>query len=309
MMKKNSNLISSQQSPEYICKNENKYKESFYGRMFIEDFCQSFSISLSTINESREFYVINSKDDILLKLLNFEDNDYLKYVLDQQLQRIMLTLIYGGKAFVETVLLKDEGENLFGILFVPLAILKSRKHKKTTTFYACQSDNKKVQYEVSNNNLIVFDLTDLGFHSSYFIKLINKMKSLDIPDYSTNVLNPKFGFDINRFKQLTEFKLLKLHNRTFWDGRDYNNQYLSESYMLYRKAHYKLVRLQFLDYLLTKYNQTLRRLGENFGFSGEIVTTRKRIDYEDCLSKLTAGQLNTSQACKIIIEDSTDMLG
>jgi len=308
-MKKNSNLISSQQSPEYICKNEYKYKKSFYGQMFIEDFCQLFSISLSKINKSRDFYVINSKDDHLYKLLNIENNNFFEYVLDQQLQKIMYSLICEGKAFVETVLLKDEDGNLFGILFVPLAILKNRKHKKTTTFYARQSDNKIVQYEVSNNNLIVFDLTDLGFSSNYFIKLINKMKSLDIPNYSTIVSNPKLGFDIKKFQQLTEFKLLKLHNRTFWDGRNHNNQYLSESYMLYRIAHYKLVRLQFLDYLLTKYNQALRRLGDDFGFFGEIVTTRKRIDYEDCLSKLADGQLNTSQACKIIIEDSTDMLG
>lgn len=179
-MKNNSNLISSQQSPKCIYKNEYKFKKNFYGQMFIEDFCQLFSISFPVINRLRNFYVINSENDDLLKLLNYKCNNYLEYILDNQLQKIMLTLICEGKAFIETVLIKDEGGNLLGILFVPLAILKNRKHKKATTFYALQSDNKKVQYEVSNNNLIAFNLTDLGFSSNYFIKLIN----MSPPDYN-----------------------------------------------------------------------------------------------------------------------------
>jgi hypothetical protein len=126
------------------------------------------------------------------------------------------------------------------------------------------------------------------------------MESLDIPSYSLLENSSTNGFDINKFEQLADFKLLYLNRKTYWLGRNYKNQFMSESYLLYRIAHFKMLRLKFLDYILKQYNAALDRFKEEYIISGEIITTSTRIDYDKYLTDLKDGKLNTTQVSDVI---------
>lgn len=297
-MKTTINAESSQISPAFGCVKEYSYQKSLYASMFIDDFCSSFSCSFSGINKSREFFKIEPSNSYLEKILTNKRYSFLEYDFDQLLQQNMYSLILSGQSYVEIVLAKDENGELQEIAFEPLVIETAWRKKGTTIFRACGYDKKVVKYEIPNERLIKFSLKDLGFTPHYFIKLINRMKSLDLPNPSLVTVG-KMGFNITDFKQMSERKLLKLNDKTYWLGRNYNNEFLSECYLLFRVANYKMLRFRFLDYFLKEYNQSLKRLGDNYGFSGRIITSTK-INYNDCLEKLAKGDFNTSQASNFI---------
>lgn len=298
-MKERTKDISSQQSPKYECTCNYKLKNSLYSHMFIEDFCFSFAIQFSRLNRSDSFYDIKPQEDSLTKYLTNENFNFLQYDLDQILQQNVYSLIMSGKAYIEIVILKDQDNNLKSISFIPLKVLIAKRHSDRTEFIAQLFNGNKIKYNVEKENLIVLDLKDLGFNRKYFVKLINKMAKIDLLDYSIYSQTAK-GFDIEKFKRLSEFKLLYLNRKTYWCGRNYANQHMSESYLLYRMAHYKMLRLKFLDYILSKYNTALERFKTEYAFEGRIITTEKRIDYAKCLEDLKEGNLSTSQVSDII---------
>lgn len=62
--------------------------------MFVEDFCRSFSIKLAPIEQHDEFYDVSPADDLLKKLLTFDDYSFFRYSFDKLLDTLMYHLIF-----------------------------------------------------------------------------------------------------------------------------------------------------------------------------------------------------------------------
>lgn len=78
-------LISSQQTPRAYLHHDYKYKRGMHSHMFVEDFCRSFSIKLAPIEQHDEFYDVSPADDLLKKLLTFDDYSFFRYSFDKLL--------------------------------------------------------------------------------------------------------------------------------------------------------------------------------------------------------------------------------
>lgn len=113
------------------------------------------------------------------------------------------------------------------------------------------------------------------------------------------------GIYINNFtehqKQL-EFQFLNCTRKIFWNGRNYSNQHLSESYLLYRAAYADMLQYRFLDYMLQKLNNGFEPLRQEFGFVGRIITPLPRINYSQHLAEYHDGKINASQLGDVILK-------
>lgn len=108
--------------------------------------------------------------------------------------------------------------------------------------------------------------------------------------------------NITEHQKQLEFQFLNCTRKIFWNGRNYSNQHLSESYLLYRAAYADMLQYRFLDYMLQKLNNGFEPLRQEFGFVGRIITPLPRINYNQHLSEYHDGKINASQLGDIILK-------
>lgn len=128
-------LISSQQTPRAYLHHDYKYKRGMHSHMFVEDFCRSFSIKLAPIEQHDEFYDVSPADDLLKKLLTFDDYSFFRYSFDKLLDTLMYHLILNGTAYLEIVKWVDSKGTLQGIELVPICVSKGIKAKKSISIF------------------------------------------------------------------------------------------------------------------------------------------------------------------------------
>ena len=172
-------LISSQQTPRAYLHHDYKYKRGMHSHMFVEDFCRSFSIKLAPIEQHDEFYDVSPADDLLKKLLIFDDYSFFRYSFDKLLDTLMYHLILNGTAYLEIVKWVDSRGTLQGIELVPICVSKGIKAKKVYRFFAKTPDRQsRIMFKVNNQSVVSFYLKDLGFKKTYFRQLLNNFLDL-----------------------------------------------------------------------------------------------------------------------------------
>ena len=304
---KHEGCVSSQQSPNKYFYYERKYKKSLYSHMFLEDFSGLFSTEFTSLEMRDGFYDVTPKDDFLKKLLLFSDYRYFHYHFDRLLSDVMSSLLLNGKAYVEIVSWMDSNNVIQGINLVPVPAKYHHKSRDKILFIAQSYNNETVHFSIDQKRLVIFDLKDIGFHRNYFCKLINHLAEFDEKNTLDLIQNPNMKgiFDYTEYQKLEDYKLLKMVNPIHWLGRNYSNQHLSESYLLYRKMQYKMLRYKFLDYILHQINEGLYRFKTEWGFSGKISASISLPDYKNLFIQYNNGKINASQLCSIVIENST----
>lgn len=303
MKRRIDSCFSSQSSPEVACLQMRKSVSGAYPFMFIQDFCASFSIGLSPhpLDRDRDFYRVEPPDDSLKDFLCFEDFMFLEYNMDKLLTGAMEDLISYGKAYLEIVSWRDTEGKIKGISFAPIQPLAVLKGKDKTLFASVLYNKKLKWYCIENTNLVVLQLKDLGFSRFSLQRLLKKIKEYDLTNVSDMSLNSeKTGFDFSEYIRISEFNLLKTTKKVYWYGRKGDNQHLSESYLLYRAAKFKMLRKDFLNYMIHQINTSLHYHKVEAGFCGELVVNCEDIDYMNEFEKLWAGEINTSQLSKIV---------
>lgn len=298
MKRRIDDCISSQSSPKVACFPKGKPVSGVYPFMFIQDFCASFSIGLAShpLERDRNFYTVEPSYDSLKNLLCFEDFTFLEYNMDKLLTGAMEDLISYGKAYFEIVSWRDTEGKVKGISFAPIKPLAEFKGRDKTLFASVLYDKSLKWYCIENRNLIVLQLKDLGFSRFSLQRLLKKISKYDLTNVSDMSLNPgKTGFDFSEYIRKSEFNLLKTTKRVYWYGRNGDNQYLSESYLLYRAARFKMLRKNFLSYMIRQINTGLQYHKMEAGFCGKLVVNCEDVDYMNEFKKLWAGEINTSQ--------------
>ena len=290
------NQNSSQKSPTVLCINHRKNPSSPYQHMFLEDFCGRFSIDLAKNKDDRFFYDVLPEKSLLKKLLTSQNYDFFEYDIDKLFTHIMRTLIFGGKAFVEVVLSFDEENNITGISLVPFDSILSIPCSENTYFFALQYNKKPKFFKVCNRNIISFRLTDLGFRSYSLRRFYRKLSCFDGLSVGDMSFSPeKTGSDFSVWNDKREYSLLKISKDIGWYGRNANNPYMGDAYLLYRTIKFKSLRRSFLDYFLKQINDSVSIICKNIGIDGVIVSKRISYNYDEILKRLDSGEINYSQ--------------
>ena len=290
---------------EHILTMITKYKRGMHSHMFVEDFCRSFSIKLAPIEQHDEFYDVSPADDLLKKLLTFDDYSFFRYSFDKLLDTLMYHLILNGTAYLEIVKWVDSKGTLQGIELVPICVSKGIKAKKVYRFFAKTPDRQsRIMFKVNNQSVVSFYLKDLGFKKTYFRQLLNKFSRFDTLGTTNLALDKSLEgiYNFTEHQKQLEFQFLNCTRKIFWNGRNYSNQHLSESYLLYRAAYADMLQYRFLDYMLQKLNNGFEPLRQEFGFVGRIITPLPRINYNQHLAEYHDGRINASQLGDIILK-------
>ena len=296
----NSNLISSQKSPDVFCIPPYEIN-GMHVKMFLEDFCRDFSFDMKASDLDHDFYYVIPSEDKLNSLLKFINPYSFKRNFDKLLSRILESLILSGKSYVEIVTWENSGKEIQGISFVPLSPVKVFRVLGKSYFIVKKFDGSLSKFSIESKHLIRFSLKDIGFSTSQFKKLIKDLKTLDLIDTSGMIENcEKNGFDFNEYTQARAFKLLSTTKKVYWYGRDSSNQFFSESYLLYRNAKFKELRKNIYMSIISKINMALQPYQGCLGFSGEICVHAEWVDYEAAFEKLKRGEINTSQLSKLV---------
>ena len=228
------------------------------------------SSHLLGLRSDSNFYTIYPEDASLTKLLWFNGRFNLDYNLDTIFSQIVRQLILNGRAYLEIIFFKDFENVIKGINFVPINAKKRKNDLNHYTFQAIDWKNVQIEFSVESKYIVEFDLRDLGYGRNYFRRLLKKLANLDVTKASQLTFDSRLYVYLLEYVKITEYDLLKFTNNVHWLGRNYSNQHLSESYLLYRKIKFKILRYEFLKYILEQINCGLDRLKEEWGFTGNI---------------------------------------
>lgn len=273
--------------------------------MFIEDFTKGFSYDFTPIEKHDTFYGVSPADNTLKALLTFTNYSYFEYEFEELLSDIMYNLILNGKAYVEIVSWTDANGTVKGIEFIPVHAKFRCMRRRKVQFVAYDFNKEVVSFKIEKNRLLFFDLRDIGYKRSYFRKLIKHLCVFDATAASELVLDSNMNgiFDLTKYHEALEYKLLKQTKPVHWLGRSYSNKYLSESYLLYRTIQYKKLKYNFLEYILQQINEGLDAFKTGWDFSGKISIMSPLPDYQGEFEKYRNGEINASQLCKIVVEN------
>ena len=267
---------------------------------------------------SKELNVVTAKPEEVM-ILDYEltdnlleidfDNDYLEMgKVKELLCRSAIVLTVTQIEGVEFVMFTINGEpltnsdnNVIGLSLVPFDPILSCRCSSNMYFPSMQKDKKLRFFKIGNGDIVTLRLSDVGFWRYHFRLYYHQLLHLDMLKVSDMSLDPqKTGFDFTAWKDKREFQLLKRLRKIGWYGRNTNNQYMGEAYLLYRTIRLRSLRKKFLDYFLEQINASLTRVCSELKIEGELFAKSTSYDYDDLFQKLQLGEINYSQLGKYI---------
>ena len=279
-------------------------KENIYKHRFFEDLSSGYSFILGEPNKNRNFFTFEPISCRLSKLINGNHPYDLSYDIEQVIARVTYSLMAFGKAYVY---IKTEYTTGIDCDNIEAKVLSSieiheikgfvKKKKKTHVIFCCRGYNKATSdIEIQCNQLIVFDIKDLGYSKNYFTNIIKKLGKCDITLFSTSMItNNLDGYDFSvhsKKKKLQELRALKDIGWLF------NTDGLSDSYILYKKIQEDQLRLRFLNYILGKLNSGFENCIVDAG--GKLVAHVKEKNYNQLWKDYSDAKLTGTELTNIL---------
>lgn len=273
-----------------------KASNSLYAHMFFDDFCADYSIVLRPKLICNNFYEF---DGDYKKFQNLFGYDFLDYELDKILSNLVENLLVFGKAYIERVYWYDDEKNLKKITYQCINCRSLRMCNHNLVYKVKDEKGEVCKGKIKEKNILVFDLRELGFSKKFFIKKLKKFRKLEFPDAELS-LNKAFSLD--KYKAKTEIYLLKLMKRIYWNGRNSENQFFTEPYLVYRIMMHQKLQNDFLEYFINKINTDIRSIGKTTGFTGKIEFESITQNYDSLIGDLKTGKKNCEQVGNVIFK-------
>ena len=275
-------------------------KENIYKHRFFEDLSSGYSFILGETNKNRNFLTFEPINCNLSKLIKGKHRYDLSYDIEQLISRVTYSLMAFGKAYVyikpEYTTSINHGNNETKILSsIEIHEVKGfvKKKNKTHFIFCCRGYNRETSdIEIQREQLIVFDIKDLGYNKKYFTNILRKLGKCDITLFATSMItNNLDGYDFTVHSKKNKLRELSALKDIGWL---FNTDGLSDSYILYKKIQGDQLRLRFLNYILGKLNSGFENYIADAG--GKLVAHVKEKNYNQlwkdyCDAKLTGTEL------------------
>ena len=265
--------------------------KQLYAKIFLEDMCNSYSITLRKDFSDREFFEFKGEEVKFNQLFGY---DFLRWDIDKLLSNITENLILFGEAYVERIFWYDDDHKLIKVTYICINCKKIKKHMKCVCYKAKDSEGHIQKGKIQTKNVMSFKLSDIGFSKRFFIRKMRKMKKLELPDAKLS-LNKNFSLDAFRDKK--DLYLLKLMHDVYWSARSSDNQYVNEPYLIYRHMMFEKIQNSFLEYLVSKINNDILNI---VGINGQIVFESITQNYDALLKEFDDGTKNCQDIGNVI---------
>lgn len=279
-------------------------KESVYTYRFFSDLCTGYSFKLGDRNGCKEFYTFEPEDCRLSKLImegRFHDQSYrIEKVIDET----AYDMLAFGRAYVyiEPYYTKgtDKEQKESNVLSsVNIAVIKGlikRQSHSDIYFYRLGTGGAIRKMHMKSNQLIAFDIRELGNSKRYFAKKLNQLEKYDItkaPAFKESNHVDGYDFSVHSGKyKLRELKALK--DIGWFFGTDG----LSDSYILYKTIQTKKLEIRILNYILDHLNCGFESFLGKPG--GRLTADVKEIDYDRLWRDYTEGKLTGTELTELL---------
>jgi hypothetical protein len=264
--------------------------------IFIEDLTLSYSISFSNRTNKDDFYkIVPTAKGSIFEYLREGYYDFTRYDLDKLLSHITHELITKGESFV--VLdedIKDGSLQSWHLRTVPWQSYRSHKNALTIK----QGNNECTRTETFEKEKVLrFSLKDIGLSGDVFRKAMSRIQRTSL----TSRVKPEFfynkNYDYFQHSKACDLEFLSATKHIYWNGRSYNDQYVSVPYVLYKQGKWLQLRLTIFNYLMNKINEFIKDYSKQYDLTGEI-------QYNSCfsmetittiLSQYSLGEISTTE--------------
>lgn len=278
--------------------------DSIYKHRFFEDLCSGYALVLGERSDRRNFFTFEPEDCKISKLIKGNDYYDLSYNLENIIHRIIYSLMVFGKAYVYispeyTTILDDENKETTVLTSVKIDEIKGyiKKHNKTNiTFSYKKYDGTISDIDMQRNQLIEFDIKELGFRKRYFVNIAKKLGKCDITLLSTIMVEKNVeGYDFSVHAKKNKIQELRAAKDIGWlfgtDG-------LSDSYILYKKIQEDKLRINFLNYILEKLNCGFESFMDDTG--GNLIAHIKKKNYDQLWKDYLEGKITGTELTNVL---------
>ena len=279
-------------------------KENIYTYRFFTELCSGYSYKLGDRSGRRAFYTFEPKGCKLSKLIMIGKSHNLSYRMEEVIDEIANDLLAFGSAYIyiEPHYTKDtdKEQQEFGVLssanlVVIKGIIKRRSHSGIQ-FYRWGKGETVQEMHMKSNQLVEFDIRELGYSKRYFTKKIERLEKYDITCSSAfKGANHVEGYDISLHSRRNKLGELKALKDIGWSlGPDG----LSDSYILYKNIQINKLRIRILKYILDKLNCGFELfLGE---LGGSLRAHVKEINYDQLWRDYTEGKITETELSDLL---------
>lgn len=288
-----------------IKKQYSSLKDSIYAQNFFGDLASGYSFALSKKGENRDFFSFEPNGCKAKKLLKGQYY-YSSYNIEQIIRGIAYSLMAYGRAYLYIhpeyyEKKEDDGKITQVLLSFEIGEIKGIIKKKTNDelLFCKKSLNDEVDtIQIAKNQLIIFDINELGFSKRFFPSILRKMSKCDITAENMDMITKNadvydFVYHSER-KKIAELRALK---NTGWS---FGREKLSDSYIMYKKIQEYELKIRFLEYIVKRINKGLHAfLGDN---SGELVAHIDRKDYKQLWNDYVEGNITGTKLTNILFK-------
>ena len=279
-------------------------KENIYKYRFFNDLSSGYSFILGETSKSGNFLTIEPINCKLSKLIQGKHPYDLSYDIEQVIECVAYSLMAFGKAYVY---IKPEYTTGIDCDNIEAKVLSSieiheikgfvKKKKKTHVIFCCRGYNEATSdIEIRRNQLIVFDIKDLGYRKKYFTNILKKLGKCDVTLLSTSMItNNLDGYDFSVHSMKSKLQELRVLKDIGWL---FNTDGLSDSYILYKKIQEDQLKLRFLNYILGKLNSGFENCIVDAG--GKLVAHVKEKNYNQLWENYCDGKLTGTELTNIL---------
>lgn len=274
-------------------------KDSIYAHRFFSDLASGYSYALGNKGETRDFYSFEPNNSIIKDLLKGQYHNYSSYEIEQIISRIAYSLMAYGRAYLYihpeySKKKKDDSPKTQALSSIEIREIKGIIKKKTKEgFLFCAMDlNAELkEIQMAKNQLIIFDIKELGFSKRFFPGILRRLSKCDITAKSTDMITNHpdiydFGYHSEK-KKLMELRVLRKI------GWSFGTENLSNSYIMYKKIQEDKLKIRFLDYIVNKINDGLHIfLGDN---TGKMVAHINKKDYKQLWNDYSEGKITSAE--------------
>lgn len=282
-------------------------KNSIYSYRLFDDLASGYSFSLGKKGENRDFFTFEPSGCKIANFLKGTHHYYSSYEIEKIISRISYSLIAYGKAYFYihpkySIEKDDEGTMTKVLSSFEIGEIKGfiKKRTKEKIVFCRKGFNSEVNdIQISRNQLVVFDIKELGFSKRFFPGILRKLSKCDITDKNTDMItNHSDVYDFVYHSEIKKLAELRAIRKIGWS---FGTEKLSDSYIIYKKIQIDELRIRFLEYIVSKINDGLHGfLGDD---SGELVAHINRKEYRQLWNEYVEGKITGTEITKILLSN------
>ena len=172
-----------------------------------------------------------------------------------------------------------------------------KKKSKIEYFFYRKGFNMEIkEIRMKKNQLVIFDIRELGFSKRYFTNISKKLSRCNIVTSSTDMItNHSDIYDYIFHSERIELAELKASRNTGWS---LGTEKLSDSYFHYKKIQKDEIQIHFLEYIINRINEGLRDfLGDD---AGKLVAHINRKNYKQLWKDYSEGKITGTELTKVL---------